>query len=153
MPNTSIFSVDTSCCSNTTVIDLAFHEEIPTITAADIKMKIKNKFSKNKAPKFDPTADQPFEKSAKYSNLSYQLSKICNACHQAQILSYSLEGSISRKPPSEISSYRPISLLPTLSKLLEKLLLNRLNPIIARDNLMPSYHRTISLLPLPPLTA
>ena len=43
------------------------------------------------------------------------------------------------KPPNEISSYRPISLLPILSKLLEKLFLNRLKPIIARDNLIPSH--------------
>ena len=43
------------------------------------------------------------------------------------------------KPPSEISSYRPISLLGILSKLLEKFLLNRLKLIIARNNLMPSH--------------
>jgi len=34
------------------------------------------------------------------------------------------------KPPEHVTSYRPISLLPSLSKLFEKLLLKRLKPII-----------------------
>src|SRR6266576_399594 len=34
------------------------------------------------------------------------------------------------KPPSEVSSYRPISLLPSISKLFEKLILKRLKPLI-----------------------
>jgi hypothetical protein len=31
------------------------------------------------------------------------------------------------KPPTDVASYRPISLLPMISKILEKLLLHRLN--------------------------
>jgi hypothetical protein len=34
------------------------------------------------------------------------------------------------KPPNEKTSYRPISLLPIVSKIFEKLLLRRLKPII-----------------------
>src|SRR6266576_7305159 len=34
------------------------------------------------------------------------------------------------KPPNEVSSYRPISLLPSISELFEKLLLKRLKPLI-----------------------
>ncbi|VVC28685.1 Hypothetical protein CINCED_3A023579 [Cinara cedri] len=45
------------------------------------------------------------------------------------------------KPPEDVTSYRPISLLPSLSKLLEKLLLKRLKPIIEEKHLI----RTISL--------
>ena len=37
------------------------------------------------------------------------------------------------KPPTEVSSYRPISLLPILSKIFEKLLLKRLKPIKAYE--------------------
>ena len=37
------------------------------------------------------------------------------------------------------TSYRPISLLPTLSKLFEKLFLRRLKPIIERNNLIRSH--------------
>ena len=43
------------------------------------------------------------------------------------------------KPPNEISSYRPISLLTILSKLLEKLFLNRLKSFIALDSQMSSH--------------
>ena len=38
----------------------------------------------------------------------------------------------SGKPPREAASYRPISLLPLMSKLFEKLLIKRLKPIIER---------------------
>lgn len=43
------------------------------------------------------------------------------------------------KPPNEASSYRPISLLPIVSKLFEKLILKRLNPIIDDLNLIPDH--------------
>jgi len=45
----------------------------------------------------------------------------------------------SGKPPHETSSYRPISLLPIMSKLFEKLLLKRLKPIIEEKNLIPDH--------------
>ena len=44
-----------------------------------------------------------------------------------------------RKPPHEAASYRPISLLPVMSKLFEKLLIKRLKPIIERKNLIPNH--------------
>jgi hypothetical protein len=43
------------------------------------------------------------------------------------------------KPPHEAASYRPISLLPVMSKLFEKLLIKRLKPIIERKNLIPNH--------------
>ncbi|MGR0295568.1 reverse transcriptase domain-containing protein, partial [Klebsiella pneumoniae] len=43
------------------------------------------------------------------------------------------------KPPNNTSSYRPISLLPILSKLFEKLLLKRLLPIVESNNLFPTH--------------
>ena len=39
------------------------------------------------------------------------------------------------KNPHGITSYRPISFLPLLSKILEKILLQRLTPIIDETNL------------------
>jgi len=56
----------------------------------------------------------------------------------------------SEKSKHLVTSYRPISLLPTLGKLFEKLLLKRIAPIIKEKNIIPntqfgfrSYHSTI----------
>jgi len=43
------------------------------------------------------------------------------------------------KPPHEAALYRPTSLLPVMSKLFEKLLLKRLEPITERENLIPNH--------------
>ena len=43
------------------------------------------------------------------------------------------------KTPEDITSYRPISLLPIISKILEKILLQRLTPIIEKSKLIPSH--------------
>lgn len=43
------------------------------------------------------------------------------------------------KPPTEVSSYRPISLLPALSKLFEKILLQRLIPILEERGTIPEH--------------
>ena len=43
------------------------------------------------------------------------------------------------KDVTDITSYRPISLLPILSKILEKIILKRLTPIIEDNKLIPSH--------------
>jgi hypothetical protein len=43
------------------------------------------------------------------------------------------------KPPHQLSSYRPISLLPTVSKVFEKLLLKRLFLLVQHANLIPNH--------------
>jgi hypothetical protein len=43
------------------------------------------------------------------------------------------------KNPNDITSYRPISLLPTLAKILEKIILTRLQPIIDKHQLIPPH--------------
>jgi hypothetical protein len=40
---------------------------------------------------------------------------------------------------SEVESYRPISLLPIMSTLFEKIILKRLKPIIAEKHLVPTH--------------
>lgn len=42
------------------------------------------------------------------------------------------------KPPDVLSSYRPISLLPTLSKILEKIILKRIYPILNEKKIIPN---------------
>jgi hypothetical protein len=43
------------------------------------------------------------------------------------------------KPPNELTSYRPISLLPIVSTVFEKLLLKRLLQIVENNRLIPNY--------------
>jgi potassium voltage-gated channel Eag-related subfamily H protein 8 len=43
------------------------------------------------------------------------------------------------KNSDDIASFSPISLLPILSKILEKILLQRLTPIIEKSKLIPSH--------------
>ncbi|MGR0295350.1 RNA-directed DNA polymerase, partial [Klebsiella pneumoniae] len=43
------------------------------------------------------------------------------------------------KEPTEKKSYRPISLLPVISKLFEKLFLKRLSPLLEERNLLPHH--------------
>ena len=43
------------------------------------------------------------------------------------------------KDATQVASYRPISLLPTLSKLFEKLLLKRIDPLTIQRNLIPNH--------------
>jgi hypothetical protein len=43
------------------------------------------------------------------------------------------------KPPHELQSYRPISLLSVVSKVFENLLLHRILPLVATNNLIQDY--------------
>jgi hypothetical protein len=43
------------------------------------------------------------------------------------------------KPPNEVTSHRPISLLPVVSKLFKKLLLKWLKIIIEKKDIVPTY--------------
>jgi len=43
------------------------------------------------------------------------------------------------KPPEEAQSYRPISLLPVLSKVFERLLLKRIHPILQENHTIPDH--------------
>lgn len=43
------------------------------------------------------------------------------------------------KDETQISSYRPISMLPTISKLFEKMVLGRLKPVLENQNIIPDH--------------
>ena len=43
------------------------------------------------------------------------------------------------KPPEEVQSYRPISLLPILSKVFERLLITRIRPILQEKHIIPDH--------------
>jgi hypothetical protein len=43
------------------------------------------------------------------------------------------------KPPNKLTSYQPISLLPTFSKVSERILLKRLLPMVESNGLVPNH--------------
>jgi hypothetical protein len=60
---------------------------------------------------------------------------IPNACKTAKVIMILKPG----KNVSEVESYRPISLLPIMSKLFEKLILKGLKPFIEEKHLVPKH--------------
>lgn len=68
-------------------------------------------------------------------NVAFRLRRIPDAWKMAEVIMIPKPG----KSLNETASYRPISLLPIVSKLFEKLLLKRLKPIIEIKNLIPAH--------------
>lgn len=115
---------------------------IKKFTKAEV-VKVISTLKTNKAPGYDlitPTVLKELPKKA--INL---LTFIYNACltrclvppqwKVAQITMIQKPG----KPTDQVKSYRPISLLPLLSKVLEILFLKRLMPIVTQKNLIPDH--------------
>jgi hypothetical protein len=67
-------------------------------------------------------------------NACIRLNYIPNAWKTTEVIMIPKPG----KNLSEVESYRPISLLPIMSKLFEKLILRHLKPIIAEKHLVPT---------------
>ena len=93
-----------------------------------------------------PTYVQPFNPRPILINACLRLAYFPDQWKVAQIIMILKPG----KDPDIVSSYRPISLLPIISKILERLFLNRLNKYITNRNLIPdhqfgfrNYHGTI----------
>lgn len=101
-------------------------------------MEIANEINKNINPKKSPGIDEISPAVLKefsceaivmltcLFNACLRLKHVPKAFRVAQIIMLLKPG----KPSSEVTSYRPISLLPSISKLFEKLLLQRLKPLI-----------------------
>jgi hypothetical protein len=68
-------------------------------------------------------------------NACIRLNYIPDAWKTAEVIMIPKSG----KNLSEVESYRPIALLPIMSKLFEKLILKRLKPIIAEKHLVPTH--------------
>jgi hypothetical protein len=68
-------------------------------------------------------------------NACIRLNYISDAWKIAEVIMIPKPG----KNLSEMKSYRPISLLPIMTKLFEKLILKRLKPIIAEKHLVPTH--------------
>jgi len=124
------------------------------ITPQEIKYYI-TKLRNNKSPGYDPINSKILKKLTNKTilflthiyNTMLRLSYIPSIW---KFLTIILVIAKPEKPKHLVTSYRPISLLLTLGKLFEKLLLKRIAPIIKENNIIPntqfgfrSYHSTI----------
>lgn len=118
-------------------------EEIALTNPAEVKKEIKNNIKSKKAPGYDLITGQilkqlPEKAIVKITNLinaAFRLKYVPKLWKVAEVIMIPKAG----KPPNEVSSYRPISLLPIMSKLFEKIYLRRLKPVIERKNLIPDH--------------
>lgn len=117
--------------------------EIQPATLQEIKNEIKNNLSAKKAPGYDlitgqvlkQLPDKGLRKLLHVINAAFRLRYVPRQWKVAEVIMIPKPG----KPPNDKSSYRPISLLPTIAKLFEKLFLKRLKPIIEERKLLPSH--------------
>lgn len=119
------------------------HLTIKPATLRELENVIAKDISAKKAPGYDLITGQIFKKlpATALKNLLF----IINACFRLQYVP--LEWKVAEiiiipkpgKPDHQITSYRPISLLPVMSKIFEKLLLKRLVPLITNRRLIPSH--------------
>jgi hypothetical protein len=119
------------------------HEEIPPVTPKEVGRAIKEQINPKKAPGYDLITGEiltqlPRKAIVKLTylvNAAFRLKYVPKLWKIAEVLMILKPG----KPPNEVSSYRPISLLPVISKLFERLLLQRIKPIIEQKNLIPNH--------------
>lgn len=118
-------------------------EEIKLVTPREVAKEIKENINPRKAPGFDLITGEvlkqlPRKGIVKLTNLinaAFRLKHVPSIWKVAEVIMIQKPG----KPPNETTSYRPISLLPIISKLFEKLFLKRLKPIIERKALIPTH--------------
>lgn len=116
---------------------------IKLVTPREILREIKCNINPRKAPGYDLISGEILQNLSRKGlvklttiiNASFRLKHVPDLWKVAEVIMIAKPG----KPPHLTSSYRPISLLPIMSKLFEKLLLKRLKPIIDSSNLIPEY--------------
>jgi hypothetical protein len=117
------------------------NEEIKFSTTTECKNEIKNNVNPKKAPEFDLITGEVIQqlprkaivKITKLINAAFRLKYVPRLWRVAEVIMIPKP----EKPPREAASYRPISLLPMMSKLFEKLLIKILKPIIERKKPTP----------------
>lgn len=123
---------------------LCDHEmSIPLVTVKQVQHTIKTEINTKKAPGYDLITGQVLKqlprkvlvKITKIINAAIKLRYVPQLWKLAEVIMIPKPG----KPAEELASYRPISLLPVLSKLFEKLLHKRLMKIVEDFNLIPAH--------------
>lgn len=118
-------------------------EEIPFVSLREVKSLCRHKLSNKKAPGYDLITAQIMKEMPPAALKKFQY--IINACFKlqyvphhwkiAEVIVIPKQG----KPQTEVTSYRPISLIPIMAKVFEKLLLKRLSKIIEERRLIPNH--------------
>lgn len=115
---------------------------IPPTSPREVKNEIKT-LSRKKTPGFDLINGEVLQELPRKAivklchlfNASFRLKYVPSFWKVAEVIMIPKPG----KPPHDVSSYRPISLLPVISKLFEKLLLKRLKPFLDDNGLIPTH--------------
>lgn len=116
---------------------------IKHFSPSEVKRTISREIKHSKSPGYDLTTGTILKKLPRKAlvfittlfNAILRISHIPNQWKVAQIIMIPKPG----KPPNELTSYRPINLLPIISKLFEKLLLARMKSPITDDKLIPDH--------------
>lgn len=119
------------------------HSLVRKFTPAEVINEIEKKLKINKAPGYDLITvkilkELPYKCIIKLTHLfnaAVRLRYVPIQWKIAEVIMIPKPG----KTLEEKSSYRPISLLPTIGKLFERLLLNRLKPIIEARHIFPNH--------------
>ncbi|KAF6198264.1 hypothetical protein GE061_008011 [Apolygus lucorum] len=117
--------------------------EIIPVTLKELKGEIKSNINAKKTPGYDlitgrimkELPEKAVIKLLHIINATFRLKHVPSQWKVAEVIMITKPG----KSPNEKTGYRPISLLPVMSKLFEKLLLKRLKPIIEDRNLIPDH--------------
>ena len=118
------------------------NKEIQLTTPKEVSVEINN-INPKKAPGFDLITGEVLKnlprkaivKLTTLINAAFRLRYVPRLWKVAEVIMIPKPG----KPPHEVGSYRPISLLPVISKLFKKLLLKRIKPLIEEGQLIPSH--------------
>jgi hypothetical protein len=119
------------------------NEEIPSVMPKEVANEIKRNINPRKGPGFDLiTSEIPKQLPSKgvvklthLINASFRLKYTPQVWKIAKVITIPKPG----KQLNKFTSYRPISLLPVVSKLFKKLLLKRLKIIIERKDIVPMH--------------
>lgn len=116
---------------------------IKKVTLKELKREIKYNLNPKKSPGFDLITGRVLKMLPTKGllmllmliNSSIRLTHVPDTWKVAEMIMIAKPG----KEPTQLKSYRPISLLPIMSKLFEKLLLKRIIPIIEEKKLLPNH--------------
>lgn len=119
------------------------HCQIKKITINEIEKTIKTSINNKKAPGYDQITGKLLKELPRKTliyirnifNVLININYFPNVWKVAEIIAIPKPN----KDATKATSYRPISLLPLLSKLFEKLLYARLEPILNERNLIPNH--------------